>query len=573
MFEVLDRAGLARDAKWTPMKGALVETPNILFHSSPSFPVPQYADATLIREGDGMTIHIGPEIGPTIPLGINRPLVDQHGSADMLTGKDVIIVKGIMEREVPKDAELYVLGNAFELRRDARAFVETVLSLRKAIGYNRPIYAPGIMEPSNLALLAYMGLDLFDSSLLIYQASRGKALIPEGTLPVASAPWLLNGETDATRHNMDVAWSELQLLKHMIRIGRLRELVENRVNATPWAVAVLRIMDLEHYDFQEKFTSVVGPSFYCNSKQSLFRPDVWRFRKRILERYEVPSHKKVLLLIPCSAKKPYHTSKSHRMFEEVMYSVPNTTVVQELIITSPLGAVPRELELFYPAAQYDIPVTGNWDKEEVAMVQELVAKVASHGFDKVICHLGTEGEFIKPILDCIITSEHSTTTDEALSSLRKELMAACEAADKTPRHVDRVEFLRSAVRFQFGKDAGQLLDGCEVVGNYPYLKIFHGKTQLGMLTPDRGMISLTFEGGEALMGKCIGQIEIGDFELKGNLFAVGIISADESIRPGDEVIMTHNGRLEGVGVANMSGTEMSDAKRGEAVRVRHKRKV
>ena len=248
MLEVLDRAGLARDAKWTPMKGALVETPNILFHSSPSFPLPQYADATLIREGDGMTIHIGPENGPTIPLGINRPLADQHGSAEMITGKNVIIVKGIMEREIPKDAELYVIGNAFELRRDARAFVETVLSLRKAIGYNRPIYAPGIMESSNLALLTYMGLDLFDSSLLIYQASRGKALIPEGTLPVASAPWLLSGDMDATRHNMDVAWSELQLVRHMIRIGRLRELVENRVNATPWAVAVLRIMDLEHYD-------------------------------------------------------------------------------------------------------------------------------------------------------------------------------------------------------------------------------------------------------------------------------------------------------------------------------------
>ena len=184
-----------------------------------------------------------------------------------------------------------------------------------------------------------------------------------------------------------------------------------------------------------------------------------------------------------------------------------------------------------------------------------------------------EAEFIKPILDCVVTSEHSTTTDEALSSLRKELLSACGAADKTPRYVDRVEFLRSAARFQFGKDAGQLLDGCEVVGNYPYLKIFRGKTQLGMLTPDRGMISLTLEGGEALMGKGIGQIEIGDFELKGNLFAVGIISADESIRPGDEVIMIHNGRLEGVGVANMSGTEMSDAKRGEAVRVRHKRKV
>ena len=41
-----------------------------------------------------------------------------------------------------------------------------------------------------------------------------------------------------------------------------------------------------------------------------------------------------------------------------------------MIITSPLGLVPRELELIFPAQQYDIPVTGHWFEDELAMIKE-----------------------------------------------------------------------------------------------------------------------------------------------------------------------------------------------------------
>lgn len=572
MLDVTDRSGPARAGRWLtgPSK---VDFPNIMFHHSSVFPAPPYAELTV---GGQPRISISVAGQPELAgfeQRILRPL-DVTKETAVEDGTNVVVVRGRPEASMTeRPEELFVLGNAFELRRDARAFVETVVALRNAVGQDRLIYAPGIMEPSNLALLTYMGVDLFDSSLPLYQATRGKVLLTEGSLTAEDAPWLVDGPEQTQTHNLEAAWKELKLVRHMIKVGRLRELVETRVSASPWMVAALRIFDLEHYDFQEKRTAVVGPAFYCNSKASLFRSDVWRFRRRIMERWEPAPHKKVLLLIPCSAKKPYYTSKSHRAFEEVLLSVPNSCAVQELIITSPLGAVPRELELFYPASQYDIPVTGNWDREEVAMVQQLIKRAASFGFSRIVCHLGSESEFVQEVVDCVDTTQgQGTTTNEALERMRSELVSACAAVEKAPRAADRVEFLRSQARYQFGKEGEALLDGCTVVGKYPYLKFLKGNSQIGMLTPDRGMLSLTMDGGKVLLDQGIHTVQMGDFDLSGNLFAVGVTGADDRIRAGDEVAIVRKGELEGVGVAAMSGTEMVGSKRGEAVRIRHKRK-
>jgi len=116
------------------------------------------------------------------------------------------------------------------------------------------------------------------------------------------------------------------------------------------------------------------------------------------------------------------------------------------------------------------------------------------------------------------------------------------------------------------------MEDATVVGNYPYQRIMSGREQLGMLTPERGMISLTLQGGARLLSQGINRVEIGGFALTGNLFAVGIEKADPGIRVGDEVLIVHKGELKGVGVASMSGPEMNEAERGEAVRVRHKLK-
>lgn len=55
----------------------------------------------------------------------------------------------------------------------------------------------------------------------------------------------------------------------------------------------------------------------------------------------------------------------------------------------------------------------------------------------------------------------------------------------------------------------------------------------------------------------------------GSLLAVGVVEADESIQPGDEVtVMDPEGRVFSVGSARMSGSEMLQRKRGMAAKIR-----
>lgn len=548
MIEVTDRSGLARAGKWMTEQ-TVIKFPNVIYSDTASFPAPPAADLRA-SWNEGLVIS-------NSGFQLSKFCGDIHTPFDRKS-----------EGEPVLDGDVAILDNSFELKRDARAFSDSIVSLRSKIGYNKLIFAPGLMEPSNLALLAYCGIDLFDNSRVLYETAKGFALLTSGTYKASD---LGIAQEDLLERNMTEVLNELALVRHMISLGRLRELVETRVNASAWAVASLRLLDLEHYAFQERFTSVTGPNFCCNSKASLMRPDVRRFRERVMERWEPPKHKKILLMIPCSAKKPYYTSKSHRLFEEVLLSVPNSCAIQELIITSPLGTVPREFETFYPASQYDIPVTGNWDLEEIDMIQKLVRHAASFGFEKVICNLGSESEFVQEVVDCIDTSEgNSATSPEALSRLREVLMEECQKVEKVPRALDRIEMVRSMCKYQFGKEGSALLDNASVVGKYPYLKIMRDGVQLGMLTPERGMISLTLEGAEVLSQLNLNVIEIGDFDLTGSLFSVGIVSADERIRPGDEVVIRRNGELAGAGVSLMSGSEMADSRRGEAVKVRHK---
>jgi archaeosine synthase len=581
MLETLARSGVGRVARWSSGKDA-VSTPNIAFIDLNGGSLPPFGDLVLRLESGAAKVSARSTPGPSfsVPGGLFVPLshLRLQDHLQPTVGENAVVVSGdaqsVREQVEGSDAEVYVLGNAFEMRRDARTFADAISALREAVGPTKLIYLPGIMDCSNLAVLAYLGADLFDSSLLHYQASRGKLSTIDGSLAAADAKWLVNDgkEPSVLAFNLEAAWKELQLVRHMTTIGRLRELAEIRAHATPWGVAALRLFDRDHYSLQEKYTAVVGPSFYCNTSQSLRRPDIVRWRGRLMARFRPAPHKKILLFIPCSAKKPYFTSKSHRAFHEVLESVPNAAVVQEMIVTSPLGLVPRELELFYPAAQYDIPVTGHWDREEAKMLRELVAKISSLGFEKVVVHLGKEGALLADVVSGAETVSGGPTSRDSLSNLAETLANLSSAYPRVPRMDERRESMASVARVQFGAAAPPLTEGVIIVGNYPYSRIMEGKVQLGMLTPERGMISLTLEGADKLLPQGINQVRIGDFDLTGNLFAVGVEQADENIRAGDEVLVVRKDRLVGVGVAAMCGEEMTASKKGEAVRIRHKRK-
>ena len=477
----------------------------------------------------------------------------------------VCVIRLPFKRDIPEGTEVLVVANGYELRDDARRIVSTIIELRQKAGFGVLLCVLGIADASNIALLSYMGVDVFDDSVARSFGINNILSIPEGEIVC---------DSDMTERNISAIDEECRKIRWFIEGGRLRELVDQREFSSPTSVAVLRLFDDEGYVYQEEECSTVGCRFACNTVQALRRPEVLRYRKMIMERYHKPAHKRILLLLPCSAKKPYHISKTHKRFASAIHTSTHDTIVHEVIITSPLGIVPRELDVFFPANAYDIPVTGEWKPEEKQFIREMLSHLLEQGYDKVISHLGEDTELIRGLCDMEETVIGDPTSPASLTRLDETLRSVTKGMKFGNYGEDRKEIIRSVLGFQFGTDVADAImdENTTGMGKFPYWKIMRDKTQLGMMTAERGMISLTLDGAQILadMGKNV--VEMMDFELKGNLFAIGVTKADPSIRIGDEAIIMLNGKVKAVGVAMMSGREMVELNRGIAVRVRHKSK-
>jgi len=282
-----------------------------------------------------------------------------------------------------------------------------------------------------------------------------------------------------------------------------------------------------------------------------------------------------LLFLPCSAKKPYSSSKSHRLFKRQLENVKNKGVIHEVILTSPLGVVPRDIELIYPASRYDISVSGYWDEDEKKMMKDLLKSYLHYNsYDKIVVHVdGDIQDFIVDIFDNpLITCTSQPTSKQSLESLISSLKTVTQGYEFVKPSTQTLEAISSLASFQFGKkNAEMLLENSRIVGKYPFQKIIQGNTQLGMITKERGFISLTLDGAMKLGNSKDYFVDIDDsFNLIGSVFAPGVKNADDAIRIGDEVLVRRNNDICGVGVAMMNGKEMKQLSYGEAVKVRHR---
>ena len=562
MLDIVARSQRGRVCEYS-RDGNVLETPAMI-RSEPEGPV-------CIAAGEGgRVLRL---FGAEVPLESGLLTTASSGMESSSVVKDGVQVVRLPLPEdlvIDDSADVVVVPNAYELRKDPRRIVDVVVRLREAAGFGRLLCMLGIGEPSTVAILSYMGVDLFDDSLPRAAGLERVLLMPEAEVAM--------GDGDVAGANVDCMEAELAKVRMFIRADRLRELADQRSFSSPSNVALLRLYDQNAYGYAEETCSTVGCRFSCNSTQALRRPDLKRYRDRMRD-YRKPEHKRILLLLPCSAKKPYHISKTHRAFASAIHTAQHDTLVHEVIVTSPLGMVPRELDACYPANSYDIPVTGEWKCEERAMIREMVGSLIQQGYDKVICHLGDDYELVEGLAEMECTVVGDPTSPKSLENLDKALRAAAKGMEPVDYLVDRNNLARGLLEFQFGRDIADILmdENTYAIGKFPYWKFIREdpedrkkKTQLGMMTPERGMVSLTLEGAEILAEAGYATVEIMDFELKGNLFAVGVIRADPRIRIGDEAIIVCDGQVRGVGVAMMCGREMTDLKRGIAVKVRHK---
>jgi len=507
-------------------------------------------------------------------FAVEYPDVDYPSAA-------VVTPETAAEADRDAGADAYVLSNAQALAGHAAAFVEGVVETRRAVPADTALYLPGVATPANVATLAYAGVDLVDTDRAVVRGTRGKYLTPDGEYFLEDLQELpcrcpaCQGGRDAfdreacAEHNEHALRASLRTVRERIRAGRLRDYLEGQARHEQWLTAVVRRLDREYTYLEERTPVLRRATITAASADTLRRVEIQRYARRITDRYRC-RFDRPLVLVPCSARKPYSDSQSHGQFHDaVQYRA------HLVSMTSPIGVVPQELELTYPAQHYDSVVTGDWTPTEVEFVADVLgAYLRANDYPHVVAHVP---EDYRPICeraaeDVGVEFEHTVvdhpTTTESLGELASTLAGESKYRKRERQH----NTLRAIADYQFGAEAGDdIFPELRVEGRYPRLRALdRDGDQLATLVPQYGVLSLTLAGARRWVDADAPtkRVDIDAFVPHGSALAPGVVDADASIRVGDEVVVEGPDAF-AVGRAEMSGPEMAESTRGVAVTVRH----
>lgn len=95
-----------------------------------------------------------------------------------------------------------------------------------------------------------------------------------------------------------------------------------------------------------------------NCSQNLFEHPHVKLWHRFLLDYFDPRYcgRKYSIILPCSSVKPYRMSATHRIVDSTLSKTGLSKDVQVYVLSEPMIVVPRELDIYYPFANYDYPV-------------------------------------------------------------------------------------------------------------------------------------------------------------------------------------------------------------------------
>jgi archaeosine synthase len=455
-----------------------------------------------------------------------------------------------------KDVDLYVIADSRRLIE--RKELQIISKIREEISPNSAIYFPAVF-PWEMPLLVYMGVDYFDDSLAKLYASMGYKFTKNRALKVDNHSF-----EELYDHNKKVYEEILEEIRFAIKNGFLRNIVEETAISHPhlWANYRRYEPDLRNLPLSKGHKIIVTTNINI--------PEVKKYLER-LDNYEPYSN--VIVLLPCSSKKPYSTSQSHQKFIKAIKS--SKVVVEEVILTSPYGLVPRALE---GVVNYDIPVTGEWSFEEIGLINNCLKnflKKVEEKFDDyvVIAHLPEHYIDILELDDVVITSKENPTSEDALKNLTETLKKYKEITKNMDisKKGKKIHNIQQLSKFQFGIN----FIPNEIFINHKgqiFTKVDNKNQQIASINPKNGLLILTLSGGELLWnigGSEVYYVEVDYGIKKGSLFPPGFVDCNENISYNDEVVLIKDDEFLGIGRALMSGLEMKKAKHGALVNIRN----
>ena len=579
-FEVLDRDGAARIGELRLAEP--VTTParldDVLVDSGSLWNADRKAP-----DGDEASLTILPH--RSLPAGsreeVQAAFSTEHSDTAFPTAAVVA-----SDDPTPQGADAYILSDASGFVGHGEGFKDAIISAKDALPADTALVLSGVATPRNVALLAYAGVDGVDAKLAKVKGSQGKYLTSDDeaflddldelpcSCPACQQPRDEFDREDCIDHNVAALDAELRRVRERIRAGRLRDYIEGQARHDNWLTAAFREFD-DQYSYLETRTPVFRTSeLSAATSDTLRRVEIQRFAERVTTRYR-NRFNNPLVLVPCSARKPYSDSQSHGQFHDAIGYRGHT-----VSMTSPIGVVPPELELTYPAQHYDSVVTGRWSEDEKEFVASVLRRyLRRNDYPRVIAHVPDHGyrDIVERVeadsdLDFEYTVEGHPTDTDSLANLAAALEGELKFSKRERQH----NTIKAIADYQFGDAAGDALFGdieIQTTGRYPKLQIRNGDDdQLATMVPQYGLLAMTLAGGDRWLASDAPTktVDIEGFVPHGSVLAPGVVDASNDIRPGDEVVIQGSAAF-AVGRAEMSGPEMVESTRGVASTVRHVR--
>lgn len=483
------------------------------------------------------------QIGPSFEASIGHvlpPSLDEANAGESADSGPLLPVSWQRLHHDPSlldenlQPSIVVLLDAVQLAAQQGKLVQAIHTLKHRFP-GALLWTPGLGGPDNAAVLAWFGVDLFDTSRTRLALSTGHLLTSYGPRLPAEDEKL---DSDAAlRHYHEM----LRNVQSSIETGTLRRLAHQQSLNSPRLVEHMRHFDALVASQKDVLRSHPSglESIEFIAQESHLDAEVSSWVDFMTNRYQAPDGlDNTLILLPCSERKPYRLSKSHRKFIEAI----GTNGCHEVMVTSPLGLVPRDLEDVWPAGFYDIPVTGNWTNDELVRIQDMVDSLLQrHKYRCVINHSGIELD----IKDFDVIDTRQGDSSGARSSLQRLNDAVLQCKQELGIHrrkgeVFNMDRLRSISRYLYGRDAW--LDGCRIRGKPPRWRIEKDGQQVALWIFDRAGFAFSKQSIPILYEHDIlPQIHLkSDVRWKGDIHLGILDSYDENICRGQDLLVMQN---------------------------------
>ena len=512
------------------------------------------------------------------------------------------------------------LVDLFDKFNNFRNILRVIFKIKRELDNNLVLMVSGRIIPKFYPILIYLGVDLIDSSYLLYLSAKNFYDTIEYLLPIhkikyfpcpctickknlkhlQTSKYTSEMTEQLTLHNIISAYTYMNKIKLYMRMEDFRGFIEKSSYDDMNIISTLKVLDNQYFNILKYETPLtqINKVVNCHSALSYNRSDFHGFREKCIERFTPESWTKLIIILPCSAKKPYSESRSHQKFHGVLRKYRDSPDFQEIILTSPLGAIPRQLEDIYPVNSYDISVTGEWDNEEITIASNMLISLLEK-FDEnipILCHLKDSG-YVKiiesarsKIKNKIYFTEvkNNLTSNESLLSLEEKISELKDSYNNDDFIPDNKNFIKILTRkfikiidYQFGLGTGKKIfyNGIKTWRNKRSRQIeisdLVTREKLGKFNVNSGQIEVNLKGAKRMLpfSENSNYLVFDGQKINGNtLFRPGVVSFSPRLVPKDIVMIfdKNKEKIIGLGSLIVGSNYIKNSKTGKIVNVYEK---